>query len=120
MRLLVRFRGRKVLGQGANSVLKYAECCIIVSEISLKPIIWMGASLEAVRKFPSLARQRAGFQLGRVQQGLEPRDWKPLPSVGAGVKEIRIHTENEYRVFYTAAFQNNVYVLHAFDKKTRR
>jgi phage-related protein len=80
----------------------------------------MGTSLEAVRKFPSLARQRAGFQLGRVQQGLEPRDWKPLPSVGAGVKEIRIHTENEYRVFYTAAFQNNVYVLHAFDKKTRK
>ena len=80
----------------------------------------MGGSLEAVRKFPSLARQRAGFQLGRVQQGLEPRDWKPLPTVGAGVKEIRIHTGNEYRVFYTAAFQHNVCVLHAFEKKTRK
>ena len=80
----------------------------------------MGASLDVVRKFPPLARQRAGFQLGRVQQGLEPRDWKPLPAIGAGVKEIRIHTTNEYRVFYTAAFEHAVYVLHAFDKKTRK
>ena len=80
----------------------------------------MGDSLETVCGFPWLARQRAGFQLGRVQQGLDPRDWKSMPIIGAGVREIRVHAANEYRVFYTAAFEESVYVLHAFVKKTRK
>jgi phage-related protein len=57
--------------------------------------------------------------LRRVQQGLEPNDWKPLPSVGPGVQEIRIHTGLEHRVFYVAKFAEGVYVLHAFEKRTR-
>ena len=80
----------------------------------------MGNSLEVVRAFPPVARQRVGFQLARVQQGLEPQDWKPMPLIGPGVKEIRVHAENEYRIFYVAAFKHSVYVLHSCVKKSRQ
>ena len=70
-------------------------------------------------RFPSDARREVGHQLGRVQQGLSPTDWKPMSSVGAGVMEIRVHTRLEHRVFYVAKFDDAVYVLHAFEKRTR-
>ena len=85
-----------------------------------KPVIWLGDSREAIRGFPDEARQITGFQLWRVQRGLEPNDWKPMPDVGLGVQEIRIHTGAEHRVFYLAKFTEAVYVLHAFEKRTRR
>lgn len=66
------------------------------------------------------ARQIARFQPWRVQRGLEPNDWKPMPSGGQDVQEIRIHTGAEHRVFYMAKFAEAVYVLHAFQKRTRR
>jgi len=62
----------------------------------------------------------AGFQLWRVQRGLEPNDRKPMPSVGLGVQEIRIHTGSEHRVLYVARFAEAIYVLHAFERRTRR
>jgi phage-related protein len=62
----------------------------------------------------------AGFELRRVQQGLHPTDWKPMGSVGAGVEEIRVHTGMEHRVFYVARFEEGVYVLHAFEKRSRK
>jgi phage-related protein len=58
--------------------------------------------------------------LRKVQQGLDPDDWKPMTSVGTGVREIRIKTERAHRVFYLATFDEVVYVLHAFEKKTRK
>lgn len=85
-----------------------------------KPLIWLGDSREAIRGFPDGARLIAGFQLRRVQRGMEPNDWKPMPSVGPGVQEIRIHTGAEHRVFYIAKLAEAVYVLHAFEKRTRR
>jgi len=60
------------------------------------------------------------FQLRKVQQGLEPDDWKPMTSVGPGVREIRIRTELAHRVFYVATFEEAVYVLHGFEKRTRK
>ena len=47
-------------------------------------------------------------------------DWRPIPIVGVGVIEIRVHAEGEYRVFYLAKFEDAVYVLHVFAKKTRK
>jgi phage-related protein len=85
-----------------------------------KSLFWLGSSRADVRTFPSPARQVAGFQLRRVQQGLEPNDWKPMPTVGAGVREIRIRTGLEHRVFYVATFAEGVYVLHAFEKRTQK
>lgn len=85
-----------------------------------KPLVWVGSSLGAVRAFPADARRAAGYQLRRVQCGLLPSDHKPLPSIGAGVLEIRIHTRTEHRIVYLAKFEEAVYVLHAFEKKTRQ
>lgn len=85
-----------------------------------KPLAWLGSSLEDVRAFPEDARREAGHQLGRVQQGLLPTDWKPMTTVGPGVTEIRLHTRVEHRVFYVATFGDAVYVLHAFEKRTRQ
>ncbi|MBM3221849.1 MAG: type II toxin-antitoxin system RelE/ParE family toxin [Candidatus Rokubacteria bacterium] len=85
-----------------------------------KPVVWLGDSRETITAFPENVRQVAGFQLWRVQRGLEPNDWKPMPSVGLGVQEIRIHTDVEHRVLYVAKFTEAVYVLHAFEKRTRR
>ncbi len=81
---------------------------------------WLGSSLEDLRAFPEDARRAAGYQLGRVQQGLLPTDWKPMTTVGPGVIEIRVHTRVEHRVFYVARFEDAVYVLHAFEKRTRQ
>jgi phage-related protein len=86
--------------------------------VSGKLIQWLGASRRDVRAFPRDARRQAGFQLRRVQQGLDPLDWKPMPTVGPGVKEIRVHTALEHRVVYVAKFAEAVYVLHAFEKRT--
>jgi phage-related protein len=88
--------------------------------VSDKPLFWLGSSRSDLRAFSPDARRVAGFQLRRVQQGLEPNDWKPMPTVGPGVQEIRIHTGHEHRVFYVAKFAEGVYVLHAFAKRTRK
>ena len=51
---------------------------------------------------------------------MEPSDWKPMGTVGAGVREIRIHTGGEFRVIYVAKFAEAIYVFHAFEKKTQQ
>jgi phage-related protein len=85
-----------------------------------KPIIWLGSSRGDLRAFPALARRLAGFQLRRVQQGLDPNDSKPMQTVGPGVREIRIHIAGAHRVFYVATRPETIYVLHAFEKKTQK
>jgi phage-related protein len=84
-----------------------------------KILAWVGASFEDLRDFPPEARRVAGYELRRIQRGLMPTDWKPMPGVGPGVNEIRIHTGVEHRVLYVAKFEEAVYVLHAFEKKSR-
>lgn len=88
--------------------------------MSDKPLLWVGTALEDLQAFPAAARRQAGFQLRRVQAGLLPDDWKPMTGVGAGVYEIRIHAGTEHRVFYVAKFEEGVYVLHAFEKRSRQ
>lgn len=85
-----------------------------------EPLVWLGSSRGDLRTFPALARRLAGFQLRRVQQGLDPHDWKPMQTVGPGVREIRIHIAGAHRVFYVATRPEAIYVLHAFEKKTRK
>jgi phage-related protein len=86
----------------------------------MKPLEFLGDSLECLRELPQQARRQAGFQLDRVQRGLEPDDWKPMSSVGTGVREIRVRDESgSYRVIYIAKLQDAVYVLHCFTKKTQ-
>ena len=85
-----------------------------------KPLLWLGSSRDDIRAFPEDARRLAGFQLRRVQHGLEPNDWKAMPTIGPGVREIRIHTALEHRIVYIARFAEAVYVLHAFEKRSRK
>lgn len=78
----------------------------------------MGDSRKAIREFSPAARHEAGIELMAVQAGQDPTNWKPMTSIGVGVKEIRIRAGNAYRVIYLAKFPEAVYVLHAFVKKT--
>jgi phage-related protein len=87
----------------------------------MKPIAFLGGSLDDLRAFPADARREAGYQLDRVQRGLDPNDWRPMPSIGAGVREIRVRERaGAFRVIYAATFADVVYVLHAFQKKARQ
>ena len=86
-----------------------------------KPVEFLGSSLDDLRAFPLAARREAGHQLDQVQNGQEPDDWKPMNSVGQGVKEIRIRdAAGAFRVIYAAKFADAVYVLHCFQKKTEK
>ena len=85
-----------------------------------KQIRWVGSAYDDLLAFPKDARKEAGFQLGKVQAGLDPADWKPFDEIGAGTREIRIReTRGIYRVMYVAKFEEAIYVLHCFQKKTR-
>ncbi|MGB7101890.1 MAG: type II toxin-antitoxin system RelE/ParE family toxin [Xanthobacteraceae bacterium] len=87
----------------------------------MKPIEFAGDSLERLRAFPATARRGAGYQLDRVQRGLEPDDWKPMRAIGQGVRELRIRDRaGAFRVIYLAALSDRIVVLHAFLKKTQR
>jgi len=86
----------------------------------MKPLNFVGSSLDDLRNFPDEARRAAGFELRAVQNGLEPSGWRPMQIVGPGVNEIRIHVLGEWRVIYIAKLRDAVYVLHAFQKKTQK
>lgn len=86
----------------------------------MKPVQFLGDSLKNLRDFPNDAKQDAGHQLDKVQRGKQPDDFKPMPSIGKGVEEIRIWDDaGTFRVIYTARLADAVYVLHAFQKKTQ-
>ena len=86
-----------------------------------KPIEFRGSSLDDLRAFPLTVRREAGHQLDQVQNGQEPDDWKPMKTIGAGVREIRIREEaGAFRVVYLAKLADAVYILHCFQKKTEQ
>ncbi|AOY97725.1 cytoplasmic protein (plasmid) [Cupriavidus sp. USMAA2-4] len=85
-----------------------------------KEIRWVGTALADLLSFPAAIRREAGFQLSKVQAGLDPDDWRPFGEVGAGAREIRIReSEGTFRVLYVAKFEEAIYVLHCFHKKTQ-
>ena len=80
------------------------------SYIVMRQVRWLGSSRTDLKAFPTDARRVAGFQLHLAQLGFDPNDWKPLGTVGPGVREIRVHTAMEHRVIYVATFADAVYV----------
>ncbi len=87
----------------------------------MKQIEFLGYSLDRLREFPADAKQDAGHQLGRVQEGVDPLNWKPMTSIGSGVREIRIkESSGAFRVVYAANIGDRIYVLHAFRKKSQK
>jgi phage-related protein len=86
----------------------------------MKVVRFLGDSLKVIREFPKDARQDTARQLEMVQKGRNPDNFKSMSEIGKGVQEIRIRDESGiFRVIYTARFADAVYVLHAFQKKTR-
>lgn len=87
----------------------------------MKPVSFLGNSLDELKAFPQSARRMAGLQLDRVQRGLDPDSWKPMSTVGAGVREIRVRdAAGAFRVLYVAQLKQSVYVLHCFQKKSAK
>jgi phage-related protein len=87
----------------------------------MKQVIWMGSSKEDLKAFPQEARREVGYQLEHVQEGVDPDDWKPMSTVGAGVREIRVReSSGAFRCIYVATRPEGVYVLHCFQKKTQK
>ena len=99
----------------------YTISCMSAPMDDPKPLRFCGSALSDLRAFPETARKEAGHQLDQVQQGREPDDWKPMKAVGPGVREIRVRdAAGAFRVIYVAQFEEAVYVLHCFGKKTRK
>ena len=87
---------------------------------SAKTIRFCGGALGDLRGFPDATRREAGYELDRVQNGLDPSDWKPISAVGPGVRELRIReASGAFRVLYVTKFADMIYVLHCFQKKTQ-
>src|ERR1035437_6339826 len=103
----------------AQHVRVYREWKLCSSASSLHHPQEPRGSRGTVRAFPTGARREAGFQIERAKRGFDPDDWKPMKTVGPGVREIRIRDAvGAFRVIYIATLADAVYVLHAFQKKT--
>ncbi len=86
----------------------------------MKTLKFVGMSRDDLRAFSVEAKYAVGMELRQVQNGSMPTDWKPMPGIGAGVYELRVHEAEEWRVIYVAKLSDAVYVLHAFQKKGRK
>ena len=85
-----------------------------------KPLIWVGDSLEAVRSFPAEVKDEVGVALLHAQFGGKHEKAKPLRHIGPGILEVvSDHRSNTFRAVYTVRFARRVYVLHAFQKKSK-
>lgn len=86
-----------------------------------KEIVWIGSSYEDFFAFPITAKRDAGYQLHRIQNDLPPENFKSYSELGAGVCELRLREATGiFRVMYVAKFDEAIYVLHCFQKKTQR
>ncbi|MCX7115398.1 MAG: type II toxin-antitoxin system RelE/ParE family toxin [Gammaproteobacteria bacterium] len=87
----------------------------------MKTVFYHPTSQKDIEAFPPKVRQRIARLLDMLAEGLElqPNDFKYMGTVGAGVYELRIKISKQYRVFYVAKFEEAIYVLHAFVKKTQ-
>jgi phage-related protein len=93
----------------------------MTSELPLKPVIWLGASLADLREFPPPVQDHMGYALYVAQRGGKHQDAKVLTGFGgAGVLEvIKDHRGDTFRAVYTLKYAGTVYVLHAFQKKSK-
>jgi len=86
-----------------------------------KEIRWIGSAYADLLRFPDESRRQAGFQLGKIQAGLEPDDWKSLDNLGSGVRELRIRERaGSFRVMYVAKFDEALYVPARISKDDAR
>ena len=86
----------------------------------MRTVVFEGNTLEIIRQLPDEVRQRTGYEIDRVQRDVEPENWKPFPTIGQGVREIRVQVGRQYRIIYIAKFESKIHVLHVFMKKTQK
>ena len=87
----------------------------------LRPLVWLGTSLRNLRAFPDEAKKTIGDELQLIQFGGMPKDAKPFKGVGSGVFEIALRHDGEaYRTVLAVQLGRNIYVLHAFQKKSKK
>jgi phage-related protein len=86
----------------------------------MKDVIWIADALDVLKNFPAQARHDLGVELMRVQAGLNPVRYRPMPSIGLGVQEIKVKYRGEYRLIYVARFEEGVYAISSFHKKSQR
>jgi phage-related protein len=93
-----------------------------MSSPPVKPLVWIGSSLKELREFPDEVKDEMGFALYEAQCGLKPTAAKPLKGFGgAGVLEVVSDYQSDtYRAVYTVRLEERVYVLHAFQKKSKK
>jgi phage-related protein len=93
----------------------------MTDDIKPKELVWVGSSRKELQEFPPLVRRTFGVALFAVQLGKTPPEAKPLRGFGgASVLElIEDHDRNTYRAVYTVRFGTKIYVLHAFQKKSK-
>jgi phage-related protein len=104
-----------------RALSKYLNIIYLGVYFPMKGVHWLGSSRKDLRNLPASARKEAGTDIHWPQVGADPRDWKPMPQVGAGAREIRNRTpDGAFRIFYVVESAHDVYVLHVFQKKTER
>lgn len=81
---------------------------------------FLGSSKKVLERLPSRARDSVLIELQRIKEGRDPKHWKPMATIGSGVREIRIRTGRQFRVIYLATLPDAIYVLHVFEKKTQK
>ena len=93
----------------------------MIDEPSLKPVVWVGSSLKDLRAFPDPVQDQMGYALYVAQRGGKHRDTKILSGFGgAGVVEVvKDFRGDTFRAVYTVRYAESVYVLHAFQKKSK-
>lgn len=91
-------------------------------EKNVKPLFWVGGSKRDLRGFPEDVQDSMGYALHRAQIGEKHKDAKPLRGFGGGgvLEIVEDHDGETYRAVYTVKFASAVYVIHAFQKKSKR
>jgi phage-related protein len=87
----------------------------------IKPVVWLGDSLKTLKTFPSGVQDEVGYALYLAQKGEKHVSAKPLKGTGSGVLEVvSDHRGDTYLAVYTVRLAERVFVLHAFQKKSKR
>ncbi|MEZ2301568.1 MAG: type II toxin-antitoxin system RelE/ParE family toxin [Microcoleus sp.] len=90
-------------------------------EVPLRPLVWMGDSRKNIREFPEEVQKVVGYALQLVQAGETPLSAKPFKGVESGVYEIvKRYDTDTYRAVYAVKIGETIYVLHAFQKKSKQ
>lgn len=88
---------------------------------AIRPLVWLGDSKNSIRSFPEGAQKLLGDELQLIQFGGMPKDAKPFKGVGSGVLEIALrYASDAYRVVLAVQIGPRIYVLHAFQKKSKK